>query len=68
LCTIADYWPRIRAIPLYHDRETDDGEAVLCRAQNGLPARVTKPEYFKSDAEREAAIDFLESMYSPRNV
>jgi hypothetical protein len=31
----------------------------------GNPARVTKPEFFKNDAEREAAIQFYESMYSP---
>lgn len=66
MCAIADYWPRIKRIPLFFDREISDGESVLYRAQDGSPVRVTKPDFFKSDEERAAAIEFLEANYSPR--
>lgn len=61
MCSIADYWPRIGRIPLHRDKEL--GEAWLCRTSTNHPARVTKPEYFQSDEEREAAIQILEAYY-----
>lgn len=67
MCKIADYWPRVRLIPLYPDFETDDGDAVICRAQGGEPVRVTKPEALSSDDEREAIVKFYEDFYSPRS-
>jgi len=66
LCSVADYWPRIKRIPLYFDREISDGESVLYRAQDGAPVRVTKPDVLATDEKRESAIQFLEAMYSPR--
>ena len=65
MCTIGEYWPRIKRIPLYFDREID-AEAALYRMQDGSPVRVTRPEFFKTDQERAAAVEFLELMYSPR--
>jgi hypothetical protein len=64
MCAVNDWWPRIRRIPLYVDIDLADGEAVLCRDQNNKPVRVTKPDYFHSDEEREAAIVLLEAFYS----
>jgi hypothetical protein len=61
-----DYWKRISRIPLYRERDTSDGEAVICRAQDGTPVRVTKPEYFKSEEEMEATLRWYEACYSPR--
>jgi hypothetical protein len=43
---------------------------MICRAFEGTPVRVTKPEYFQSDNQataeekREAAIAWYESQYS----
>lgn len=62
MCAVADYWPRIARIPLYQDK--DLGEAVLCWTADRQPVRVTKPEFFKSDEEREAAIRHYEAFYS----
>jgi hypothetical protein len=59
--SIADYWPRIERIPLYRDIELD--EAWLCRTATREPVRVTKPEFFKTDGEREAAITFYQMFY-----
>jgi len=68
VCSIADYWPRIKRIPLYPDVLTDDGNAILCRTYDGRGVvRVTKPEFFRSDEDREAAIKFLDSVYSPQH-
>jgi hypothetical protein len=66
VCSVADYWPRIKRIPLYPDFATDDGDAVICRTQSGDPVRVTKPEVLATDAKREAAISFYETFYAPR--
>ena len=63
MCSIADYWPRIEMIPLY--RDVDLGEdAVLCRTATQQPVRVTKPEFFNNDEEREAAVRHYEMFYS----
>lgn len=64
--TPTEYWRRIERIPLRPERKTADGEAMICRAQDGTPVRVTKPELFKSDAEREAALRHYEAFYAPR--
>ena len=63
MCSIEEYWARIRSIPLEKERETGDGEAVLCRTLEGSPVRVTKPEMFNSNDERAAAIELYEDFY-----
>jgi hypothetical protein len=66
VCSIADYWPRIQRIPLYPDWLTDDGDAVICRTDDGQGVvRVTKPERLETDEKREAAIRFYETFYKP---
>lgn len=45
--------------------DTDDGDAVICRAQNGDPVRVTRPEVLGDDDSREAAVALYESFYKP---
>jgi hypothetical protein len=38
----------------------------MCRTHDGMGiVRVTKPEFFHNDAEREAAISFYEDSYRP---
>jgi len=59
------YWQRIYRIPLRPERESSDGEARICRAQDGTPVRVTKPEYLLEE-EREAVLEAYERWYSPR--
>ena len=66
MTSVEDYWPRIRRIPLIPDYNTDDGDAVICRAQDGTPVRVTKPEVLLTDEKREAAIRTYETYYAPR--
>lgn len=62
MCSIADFWPRIGRIPLVIG--PDLGEAVLCRTADGaIPVRVTKPEYFNTDVDREAHLRHLEIFY-----
>jgi hypothetical protein len=63
VCSVEEYWARIGNIPLIKERETSDKEAVLCRTLEGAPVRVTKPEFFRSDDERAAAIELLEDFY-----
>jgi hypothetical protein len=69
--TPEQYWARIRRVPLTPERETSDGDAIICRMYDGTPVRVTKPEYFLSDdrqtadEKREAALAWYESQYSP---
>jgi hypothetical protein len=48
---------------LYPDFETDD--AIICRARDGTPVRVPRPEVLLTDAKREAAISFYEMLYKP---
>lgn len=63
MCSVEEYWARVENIPLIKERETGDKEAFLCRTLEGSPVRVTKPDFFKSDDERAAAIEMLEDFY-----
>ena len=63
--TEAEYWAAIDRIPLYRQRESSDGDAWICRDRNNQPVRVTKPEFFRSDDERHAALDYYRSMHGP---
>lgn len=65
MCTVEEYWARVKRIPLFPDFDTDDGDAIVCRAQDGKPVRVTKPEVLQTDAKRAAAIEHLEMFYKP---
>ncbi len=66
MCSVGDYWGRVKRIPLYPDWATDDGDAVICRTHDGRGiVRVTKPEILLTDEKREAAISFLEALYRP---
>ena len=66
MCTIDEYWPRIRRIPLYPDWESDDGDAVMCRTNDGMNiVRVTKPESYADDEKREVGVQFYEDSYRP---
>ena len=66
VCTVDEYWPRIRRIPLHPDWESDDGDAVICRTFDGMGiVRVTKPEKYDSDEKREAGAQFYEESYRP---
>lgn len=66
MCSIEEYWARIGRIPLYPDRETDDGTAIASRNfDNSLIVRVQKAETFESDDDREAAVQFYEMFYRP---
>ena len=67
MCTVPEYWARITRIPLFFDRNTDDGEAAIYRNQNGQPVRVTKPDSIESDEKREAAVSYYESTYTIRS-
>jgi hypothetical protein len=49
VCSPAEYWARVKRIPLFFDRETDDGEAAIYRNQNGHPVRIAKPETLQTD-------------------
>ena len=60
-----EYWEFIEKIPLRPERDSSDGEAVICRAQDGSPVRVTKPEYL-SDEERTSVAQSYEMWYAPR--
>jgi hypothetical protein len=64
VCTFLDYWPRVTRIPLLFVREISDGESFLYRTHEGSPVRVTKLEFFDTNAECETAIGYLEAMYS----
>lgn len=63
MCSCAEYWARIRAIPLFGDQELPDGDAVLCRTLDNEPVRVTKPEYLETDEKRAAVIEHYEAFY-----
>jgi len=66
VCSIADYWPRIKRIPLYPDWATDDGDAIICRTFDGSNVvRVTKPEVFTTDEKREVAVRHYEMFHKP---
>jgi len=63
VCSVKEYWTRIRNIPLIFEKELGDGDAMLCRTSNGDPVRVTRPETLGSDAERLAVIEHYEAFY-----
>jgi hypothetical protein len=65
MCSVDEYWARVRQLPLHRERESADGEAVIHRTDQGEPVRVTKPETLVTDEKREAAISFYESFYKP---
>ncbi len=68
MCSCETYWARIRRIPLYPDYDSDDGDAVICRDQDGHPVRVTLPEVLLTDDKREVAVTLYEELYTrPRN-
>lgn len=68
MASCEQYWARIRRIPLIIGRESDDGNSVLCHAADGSGVvTVTKPEFFRTDADREAAVRGYELMYG-RNL
>jgi len=60
------YWSRIKRIPLEPVRDSDDAQSVMCRAQDGTPVLVPRPESFETEREMEATLDLLEMLYSPR--
>ena len=64
--TSEEYWKRIERVPLKFENDIPNSDSRRYRAQNGVPVSVTKPEYFKTDEEREAAVRFYEQMYSRR--
>ena len=57
------YWARIKRIPLYPDRDTSDGDAVMCRTADGAPARVEKPERHPPE-NRERLVLFYEQFHA----
>ena len=64
--TPAEYWARIRQLPLYREREAEDGTAFQYRTNDGSPVRIEKPEPFSEEKRREM-IEFYESMYRAAN-
>jgi hypothetical protein len=65
VCSIADFWPRVKKIPLLPG--ADLGEAVLCHTSDGSTAvRVTKPEFFRTDEDREAHLNHLADFYGKK--
>ena len=60
-----DYWGRIERIPLRFERTSADPDALIYRAQDGTPVRVTKPEYLRPE-EREDVVRAYEQWYAPR--
>lgn len=65
MCTVEEYWARVKNIPLFPDFATDDGDAVVCRTHDNQPVRVTKPEILQTDEKRAAAIEHYEMFYKP---
>lgn len=63
MCSVDEYWVRVKNIPLFIERETGDGDAFLCRTIEGQPARITKPEVLVTDEKRAAAIELYEGLY-----
>lgn len=63
MCSVNEYWTRIKNIPLILERGTGDGDAFICRTLDGEPVRVTRPELLQTDEKRAAAIELYESLY-----
>ena len=56
------YWARIKRIPLYPDRDSSDGDAIMCWTADRMLARVEKPE--RHDPEKlDALVRFYEAFY-----
>ena len=62
--TEEEYWAAIRRVPLYQERDSTDGSAVICRDVNNQPVSVTKPDRLTPD-ERVAAAAQYKSLYGP---
>jgi len=59
VCSVDEYWARVKQIPLYPDWASDNGDAVICRTYDGQGiVRVTKPEILGTDDKRAAATTF----------
>jgi len=64
--TPAEYWSRIRQLPLHPDREASDGTAKLFRKNDGTPVRIDNPDDFSPERRKEM-IEFYEEQYSARD-
>jgi len=59
-----EYKAAIRQIPLFYERDTEDGTATICRDINNLPVYVAKPESLAPE-DRVAAVELYRELYSP---
>jgi hypothetical protein len=62
--TPAEYWARIKMLPLHVERDSTDCDAVMFRDNAGNPARIEKPDRHPEDV-RAAHLAYYEQMYTP---